>query len=508
MKKNTLFLLGFLLVKMMLQFQLINPVFDLHRDEYLHLDQARHLAWGFQSVPPLSSWVGWIILQLGNGVFWVKFFPALFGALTILVVWKIIELLNGGWFALCMGASALLMSVLLRINILFQPNSFEILIWTCVYYGLIQYLQTKQHKWFYWLAISIALGVLNKYNIVFLLMGLFPALVLTEHRNVFTNKHFYLAMLVALMLISPNLYWQWTNGFPVIGHMQELQRTQLVHEERVHFIKEQFLFFFASFYVLAMAFVGLFRYPLFKNFRVLLWAFGISLGLFIYFKAKAYYAIGLYPVLLAFGSVYLEHVLSKSWRVYLKPVCLVFPFAIMAPMFTLIFPLQTPLQMKANESDFNDFGMLRWEDGKNHDLPQDFADMLGWKEMASKVDSALLSINDPKHTLVYCDNYGQAGAVNYYSKIKGMQAVSYNADYLNWFPLQDTIKHVIQVKEAKDVDREEADQQNNFDAVKRFGKIETPFAREKGTVILILNHPKINLNQLIIKEIAEEHKQH
>jgi hypothetical protein len=120
----------------------------------------------------------------------------------------------------------------------------------------------------------------------------------------------------------------------------------------------------------------------------------------------------------------------------------------------------------------------------------------------------VLSLNDPKHTLVYCDNYGQAGAVNYYSKIKGMQAVSYNADYLNWFPLNDTIKHVIQVKEAKDVYREEADQQTNFISVKRFGIIETPFAREKGTAILILKNAKINLNQLISKEIAEEQKKH
>jgi hypothetical protein len=27
--------------------------------------------------------------------------------------------------------------------------------------------------------------------------------------------------------------------------------------------------------------------------------------------------------------------------------------------------------------------MLRWEDGKNHNLPQDFAEMPGWKEMAA-----------------------------------------------------------------------------------------------------------------------------
>jgi hypothetical protein len=508
MKKTTVLLLGFLLVKMVLEFQLIHPVFDLHRDEYLHLDQAKHLAWGYQSVPPLSSWIAWVILQLGNGVFWVKFFPALFGALTILVVWKIIEALKGGWFALSMGAVAILMSVFLRINILFQPNSFEYFIWTCVYYFIIQYIQTKKSSWLYGMAISIGLGVLNKYNIAFLLLGLLPALAITEHRKLFTNKHFYLAILVSLIIIAPNLYWQWANDFPVITHMQELKRTQLVNVTTGHFIKEQFLFFFAAVFVLVTAFVGFFRYDPFKPFRIFLWAFCLSIGLFIYFKAKAYYAIGLYPVLIAFGAVYLEQVLSKSWRIYLKPLCLIFPFAIMIPMFNLIFPIETPEQMRNMEADFKKFGLIRWEDGKDHEIPQDFADMLGWKEMAAKVDSAVVSLNDPKHTLVYCDNYGQAGAVNYYSKIKGMQAVSYDADYLNWFPLKDSIKHVIQVKEAKDVEREMADQENNFESVVKFGKIESPFAREKGTTILILKNTKINLNQLIRKDIAEEKSKH
>lgn len=67
---------------------------------------------------------------------------------------------------------------------------------------------------------------------------------------------------------------------------------------------------------------------------------------------------------------------------------------------------------------------------------------------------------------------------------------------------------MIQVKEAKDVEREMADQQNNFESVVKFGKIESPFAREKGTAVLILKNTKINLNQLIRKDIAEEKSKH
>src|SRR5436189_4008744 len=109
MSKKTIILLAFIILKFVLQYLLINPEYDLHRDEFLHLDQAKHLAWGYESVPPFTSWISLLILQLGNGVFWVKFFPALFGAITIVVVWKAIDALGGNIFALALGSLGVLL---------------------------------------------------------------------------------------------------------------------------------------------------------------------------------------------------------------------------------------------------------------------------------------------------------------------------------------------------------------------------------------------------------------
>ena len=100
MTKKTFILIGFILLKFLLQILLLSPDYDLQRDEYLHLDQANHLAWGYLSVPPFTSWTSYIIQLLGNGIFWIKFFPALYGAITIYLVWKAIEELNGNLFAL------------------------------------------------------------------------------------------------------------------------------------------------------------------------------------------------------------------------------------------------------------------------------------------------------------------------------------------------------------------------------------------------------------------------
>ena len=70
----------------------------------------------------------------------------------------------------------------------------------------------------------------------------------------------------------------------------------------------------------------------------------------------------------------------------------------------------------------------------------------GWRELAAKVDVAYASMPDRAVTLVLCDNYGQAGAINYYTK-EGVSAVAFNADYLNWFDLTRKYRHVIRVKE-------------------------------------------------------------
>jgi len=48
-------------VKLALQFVLVNPVYELHRDEFLYLNQADHLAFGYICVPPFTALMSKII---------------------------------------------------------------------------------------------------------------------------------------------------------------------------------------------------------------------------------------------------------------------------------------------------------------------------------------------------------------------------------------------------------------------------------------------------------------
>lgn len=489
---------------MVLHYFLINPQYDLHRDEYLHLDQANHLAWGYLSVPPLTSWIACLIKMLGNSVFWVKFFPALFGGLTIAVVWKTIEELKGNLFALILGAIAVTFSAIMRINILFQPNSFDILAWTFLYFAVIKFINTANNKWLWMAALGFALGFLNKYNICFLLLGILPALLLSSQRKIFANRHFYLSMSLALIIILPNLIWQFQNGFPVLHHMEILRRTQLKNINRFDFLKEQALFFIGSIFIIIAAFIAFLSYAPFKKYRLFGWAYIFTLLIFIYFKAKPYYAIGLYPVLLAFGAVYLEQFFASGWKKYLRPVAILVPLLLFIPAIRLIFPILGPAEILQKEKIFKALGMLRWEDGKDHELPQDFADMLGWRELAEKVDHVYDSIGNNANTIVLCDNYGEAGAINYYSKHRDINAVSYSADYINWFPLdKKEITTVIRVKEKQEVDKEPGNVKQFFETVILTGKIDNIFAREEGTGIFLFKAPKVSINEVLKKEIAQ-----
>jgi hypothetical protein len=497
MNKKTLILIGFIILKFVLQYVLISPEYDLQRDEYLHLDQAHHLAWGYLSVPPVTSWFSYLILLLGNSVFWVKFFPALFGVLTLIIVWKTIELLKGNLYALVLGAMCIVFSSLLRINMLYQPNSFDVLCWTAFYYILIQYIVSEKPKWLYIGAVVFAFGFLNKYNILFLLIGLLPALILSKQRKILAEKKLYFALFLGLILILPNLLWQYNNHFPIVHHMKELSETQLVNVNRADFLKEQLLFFIGSFFVILASFYALLFYKPFEKFKFLFASIIFTILVFLYFKAKAYYAIGLYPIYIALGSVFLADVLNTGWKRYLKPVFIALPLLFFVPMYYLAFPNRSPEKLAAEKQTH------RWEDGKEHNLSQDFADMLGWKELARKTDSVYALFPKSENTLVLCDNYGQAGAINFYTK-KGIKAVSFNADYVNWFNLNVYYKNLIRVKTFEENSNEFKETSPFFQSAFIAGEITNKYAREYRTTIFVFTNAKVNINKRLQQEIDEE----
>ena len=491
-----------IVIKLILQFVLINPVYEFHRDEFLYLNQADHLAFGYISVPPLTALISKIIYLTGGGIFWVRLFPALCGTLTIVFVWLITESVGGSLFSKILSTCALVFSLLMRINILYQPNSLDILIWTVVFYLLIKFIQSEKPLWLYCLAVIVALGFYNKYNVLFLLAGLVTGLLLTYNRKIFGNPVFWKALIISLILLSPNIIWQVINHFPVFEHMKVLKANQLDNNSSLGFLFSQLLFFIGSLPLTLGAIAAFFYFKLFRQYRFIGISFVAVMGLFAYLKAKDYYAVGIFPVMIAFGSVWIENIVTIKWRSAVITFLICLNIGLFLLTIKVIYPILTPVEIRQNAKAFEKLGLLRWEDGKNHNLPQDFADMLGWHEMAVKSLEAykMIPSAELENTLIICNNYGQAGALNYYNRGKMPEAYSFNTDYIYWLPHIKKIQNIVLVGE-----RPEKNVIGMFKEFKITGTVENEYAREKGTSIFLLTGAN-DLFTLIFYNKVEERK--
>lgn len=461
--KEKWLLLVLLVLKFSLPFLLSHHAFELHRDEYLYYQQGQHFDFGYLENPPLLAWLGSVSSLFGGGFFWIKFWPALFGSLTLFITVKLVKEFGGGLYAQLIAALGILFSAYLRTHFLFQPNALDIFFWTLAAYFLVRYINTKNERFFFYLAIALALGWWSKYSVLFFIAALMLSLPASPHRNVFAKKNFWLAFLCGLVLITPNLLWQWSHNFPLAHHMEELRDTQLKYLNKADFLKEQLLMLLPVCFVWMGGLVWLLRQRLYQ---VIAFTYLAVLALLMLGSGKAYYALGAYPMLLAGGGVWLERLTLRKRFLRYAFVGLILLLAL--PFVPILLPVQSPQAMAAFNKKWGleKLGLLKWEDRQNHPLQQDFADMLGWKELAEKAERLYQSQPDSAKasTVVYGGNYGLAGGLKYYAKDDGFRRriISENGSFLLWIPGRLYFKHLIYV------DDEMPDA--NDDVLKRFAK--------------------------------------
>ncbi len=488
MKRSNERLLLFLIVlRIIIPYLLQSPQYEPHRDEFLYLAEGNHLAAGFMEVPPLLSWFAWLTHLFGDGMFWIKLWPSLFGAATLYVMGRLVILLGGQRFALWLLFLSFLLSVYLRLFFLFQPNPPEVFFWTMIVFSLIRYTQTNENKWLYVFGVCAGFGMLSKYSVVFYAVSVLAGVLLTPHRKLFVNKHFWLACGVGFVIFLPNLLWQYQHQFPVMHHMKELKETQLRYVKPSDFLKDQVMMLLPCCFVW---FCGLYN-VLFsqgeKPFRFVGYAYIFVILILLAGHGKNYYSLGAYPVLFAFGAYHLE----KFTMIKRKALRYAF-VAVMIVLGLIFIPLALPVAAPEKLANFyhewhlDKTGALKWEDLKDHPLPQDFSDMLGWEEMTQKVAKAYHSLTpeEQKTTLIFCNNYGMAGAVNFYGKKYGLpEAYSDNASFLYWLPDTLHIRNLVLV--CEDADELQQNYVKNFRQAYFSDSITHPYAREKGDYIAV-----------------------
>jgi dolichyl-phosphate-mannose--protein O-mannosyl transferase len=125
-----------------------NTNYGLHRDEYLYLALADHLDFGYVSVPPFIALAGRAAVALfGDSVFAVRFFPALIGAASVIIIGLMAKNLGGEKWAIVLACTAFIVSpAFLRSNTLFMPVSFDQFYWLLCAYFMLKLIQTQNPR--------------------------------------------------------------------------------------------------------------------------------------------------------------------------------------------------------------------------------------------------------------------------------------------------------------------------------------------------------------------------
>jgi hypothetical protein len=492
------------MVKFILPYSLQNPVYELHRDEFLYLAEGLHLDWGYMEVPPLLSLFAKLTHLMGGGFFWVKFWPALFGAFTVWLVCLMVREMGGTVYAQVLAGICMTVGAYMRINFLFQPGFLEVFWWTLMAYFIVKYINTHSLVFIYLLGVAAGFSWLSKYSVLFLAAGLFAALLLTPYRKLFTSKHLYLSIGIAFVIALPNLVWQYSHRWPVAYHMQELRETQLVFVNPLEFLMDQILIHLPCFFIWIAGLAWLLFSPSGRQYRMLAWMYLTIILLLILSSGKSYYSLGAYPMLFAAGAVCIDQLTRLRFR-WARYTTVGIVLMIFLPFIPVLLPVWQPgkLARYYKVSGFDKTGLLRWEDLQDHPLPQDFADMLGWKEMAGKVSRTYASLPDTikRATLVYCESYGQAGAVTYYGK--GLPQVhTDNASFLFWMPDKYNIRHILMVDDKVPDADDKVFQQ--FESAIMLDSIENPLSREYGAKIWLYRNGNDQLRTMVEAGIREE----
>jgi 4-amino-4-deoxy-L-arabinose transferase-like glycosyltransferase len=475
-----------------------------HRDELLYFSLGQHFAAGYASVPPFIGSIAWIIIHtLGYSLFAARLIPFLLSGIMIFLITAITREMKGKNYAQIIVAIAFTVTPFnLRCFSLFQPVCFDMFFWSMIFYLILRWFNTKDDKYLVWLGPIVGLGLMNKYTLVLEIFCLFVVLIFTSYREIFRRRAFYKSVIIALLFFLPNIIWQIFNDLPFVTHMHALNDNQLVHVDRVSFLTDQFFIGSMGMLLIIPGILSLLGSKILRPYRPLVLACLLAVIILVLLKGKSYYTIGMFPLWIAAGGVYWETVLKRTLPKILIPLTLVLFSIPVIPMGLPVFNTDKLVKYFAWSKENLGLGMaLRWEDGLYHPLPQDYADMLGWDELAAVTANAYRQVPDKESAMIYAENYGQAGAVMVMGKKYGLpDPACFSESFLYWIPRNPTkeITTLIYIN-----DELGNDVRFLFSDCREVGCISNPLAREYKTGVWLCTKPHSSFNDLWISRIRK-----
>ncbi len=429
------------------------PGYGVFRDELYYMACGRHPGWGYVDHPPFVGWVAWVVRQVaGDSHLALRAVAAFAAAATVFVAARVAKELGGGTFArLFTGLVVAFLPIALALGSVYSMNVFDLLFWAILFWILARTLGGSDGR--LWLAFGAVagLGLLNKISVLFLGFGLVVGLVLSRRWDVFRLSWFWAGGALAAVIFLPHLVWQQLNGWPTLEFMANARQYKMAPLSVGSFLQETQLQTAVApwLWLLGVGWLLLARRG--RPFQPLGFAFLTVLVVLIATGGKPYYLAAAYAAPLAAGAVALEGWTAVRFR-WLRPVLAV----LVAVVGLVVSPLARPvLPVDAFVRYAAALGLAsspeeRHEMGR---LPQFYADMQGWREMAETVAGVVRTLPEDEQAkaCVFGQNYGEAGAMEYFGPALGLPpAVSAHNSYWLWGPGQCTGEVLIVIGDERE----------------------------------------------------------
>jgi hypothetical protein len=403
-------------------------------DELYFIACGDHLDWGYVDQPPLIAVVARASrLLLGDSLFALRFFPAVAAAALVVLTASMARAFGGGRSARVIAAVAVcVVPVYALFGNVLTMNSFEPLLWMGAAYLAIRIAEGGSSRLWLGFGVIAGIGLLNKYSMAFFAGALAVGILVSPQRRLLLDRWFWLAPLVAALIALPNLVWELEHGWPTVELLANAKRYQHQPVTPLEFVWGQIQI--VNPLLLPLWAAGLWFLLAGKrgaHFRFLGWAFVVEFAAFLWMQAKTYYLAPVYPMLLAAGAVAIE---PRSARVTAALIAvLLIGFAPLAPYVLPVLPVE------ALPAYLERLGMkeVRPETRKMGNVPQVFADMLGWEELVAEIARVYASLTpeERQEAVIWGNSYGTAGAVDYLGRRYGLpKAISGHQNYYLWKP--------------------------------------------------------------------------
>ncbi|HST29467.1 MAG TPA: glycosyltransferase family 39 protein [Chthoniobacterales bacterium] len=447
--------------------------YGIFRDELYYLACGEHLDWGYVDQPPLIAFVAWIGRHLfGDWLVGLRLIPAIAGGATVWLTGKLVREFGGGSFAQILAALAVVcVPIYLILHHWLTMNAFEPLLWMACIWCIVRAIVQNEARYWIWFGLWVGIAMETKYTIAFFVIALVIALLLTRERRFLITKEFWIGAVVASLIFLPNLIWLIRHDFPFLELMSNIRQTHRdVVRGPVAFILDQTQIMNPILFPLW--FGGLVWLFINRRFHVFGIVYVVLLTMFILLRGKNYYLSPIYPLLFAAGAVAFEQITTArfKWSRTVYALLAVGSIVVLAPT---VSPILSPEGAIAYQKRLG-IEPPKAENQRTGPLPQYFADEFGWRQMAEETARVYKSLSpqEQARTAIFANNYGEAGAIDFFGPRLGLpKSICNHQSYWLWGPRHYDGGTVVVLGSDGTGDRE------HFQSVESAGRVEHPYSR-------------------------------